>query len=731
MTSKRIFYYILAAFTVGNLVLIYIQYNSANNINSLIRGNEQLLAEFEVSNNLKDLERDIISIESKIRGTVTTSDSSHIEGLDQKIAAVDAELSKLNKISDDDSSVQYINILDQLVHQKLYHSRQILDSLNLSGKNAAEKVIALQKGKHLTDSIILVTARIHDLRGKLLAVVIANTDKSGKNALRFGTILIALVLISAAAVFYTIINTIRKQNQLIEQLHYSQQKEREAAKIKENFLANMSHEIRTPMNAIIGFTNLLQHKKLEPEAASYVDRIHRSGESLLTIIDDILDLSKIEAGMMRIEAAPFSLREILYSIEALFKVKLEAKHLQWHIKVDDDMPDTLIGDATRLTQILVNLVANALKFTEQGFITVTVSNIGIHQNRVSTAIEVSDTGIGIAPEKLASIFDRFQQAEESVTRNYGGTGLGLSIVKELVQLQNGSIEVQSKPGQGTSFRVVLPYLVGVEQPTAANKILAVTEDATPAFVHGCILVVEDNEINQSLVRHLFAKWNIDFDIAFNGEEAIALLKEKEYSLVLMDIQMPVMDGYTAATIIRQQMNLQIPIVAMTAHAFAGEKEKCMSYGMNDYISKPIREADLQQLIRDYGAGKNSPGKSTVQQRWPTMQGPCIDLAYMREISGGNKEYEKTVTAQFIEMIPDELKALQTAWQQGDISGMRKRAHNMKTTTSIMGLTEKLQPLLDSLEYDMLDERGFSECYAALEQCCLQSVKEAQQFLASL
>ncbi|RYZ13615.1 MAG: hypothetical protein EOP49_54290 [Sphingobacteriales bacterium] len=249
---------------------------------------------------------------------------------------------------------------------------------------------------------------------------------------------------------------------MIRQLDASEKKEREAAKIKENFLANMSHEIRTPMNAILGFTTLLQKKQLEPEAALYVHTIRQSGENLLAIINDILDLSRIEAGMMRIEPAPFSVRSLAHSIETMFLEKTKEKGLLLSTSVADDVPDILEGDAVRLTQILVNLIGNAVKFTQQGSINIAIQSTSAGPQQVNLLISVNDTGIGIEKDQLPRIFDRFRQAEDSITRRYGGTGLGLSIVKDLVDLQKGSITVLSEPGLGTRFQVSLSYKIPVE-----------------------------------------------------------------------------------------------------------------------------------------------------------------------------------------------------------------------------------------------------------------------------
>src|SRR4030095_1594590 len=342
---------------------------------------------------------------------------------------------------------------------------------------------------------------------------------------------------------------VRQQQHLITRLNISEKKAKVAAQAKENFLANMSHEIRTPLNAILGFTNLLQRRDLDKESKGIILTIQRSGENLLAIINDVLDLSKIEAGMMRIESAPFSIRGLIHSIETMFLLKAAEKQLLLTTSVNSDMPDTLEGDATRLTQILVNLLGNAIKFTSSGNIAVRVEKNGITDNTVNTLIKVSDTGIGIEKEKLNTIFERFQQAEDTVTRRYGGTGLGLSIVQELVLLQHGAITADSRPGTGTTFSITIPYKISSEIITPVSKSLP--EEIETGFDDVKVLVVEDNEINQSLIRHLFDSWNLAFEIAGNGKEALEKLTYRHYDLVLMDIQMPEMDGYSATQEIRR------------------------------------------------------------------------------------------------------------------------------------------------------------------------------------
>ncbi|MFM9911172.1 MAG: response regulator [Chitinophagaceae bacterium] len=693
-------------------------------MDNLIFGNEKLVDEFKVSAELNELEKDIVTVESKVRGAVTTTDTSYIEGLDKNIMQIEANLAQLQKITDDDSSVAYIDELDRIIQQKLIFNRKIIGNFKIAGKNEAEKLIATNKGKHLTDSLIALSHKIDSTRKIHLAQEILSIDNSGKRAKQFSKLLITLVLISAALLFWYIINIVKKQTSLIYLLKESEIKVKEGAQIKENFMANMSHEIRTPMNAILGFTNLLQRKKLDEESGKFVQTIQKSGENLLTIINDILDLSKIEAGMIKIESTPFSVRGLLHSIEIMLIPKANEKNIKLSAIVDELVPDTLEGDSTRLSQILVNLIGNALKFTANGSVTITIINKGIVNDIINTGINITDTGIGVQKEKLQHIFDRFRQAEDSVTRQYGGTGLGLSIVKDLVLLQNGTINVESEMGKGTSFQVMIPYKISTEKFAAkSGKVGNISDDFN--FDDRYVLVAEDNEINQSLIKHLFKSWQLKYDLANNGIEVIDKLKQKNYDLILMDIQMPEMDGYTAAQEIRGKLKLDIPIIAMTAHALAGEREKCLSYGMNDYISKPIREEELHQIIARFTMVHKPVTKPVVPVTLDDYK--YINLQYMKEVSGGNIDYEKTVTQQFIEAIPENLMEIEKAWQDNHISEMRQLIHNMKTTISVMGLNEKLETYLDSLEYEKQGEFSFSKNFQTIKLICEGAVDDAKQF----
>jgi signal transduction histidine kinase/CheY-like chemotaxis protein len=722
-------YFLLLAFLSAIFVIVFLQFNSNRSINQLINGNENLLDELNLKSNLHQLQTNIVILESKVRGTVIHAQEIGSNHLQQEIYNIENSLQQVRQLQPDSLVIPLIDRLQQLVNEKVSFNKKVLDTFTINGKQAAEEIINKQTGTILTDSIRILSAKADSLHQLAVTSLTRKADADGRRARALGTLMALIAAMASIITFGYVAYRIREQQLLISRLNESEKKAKEAAAVKENFLANMSHEIRTPLNAILGFTNLLERNELDPRSGEYVQTIRKSGENLLAIVDDILDLSKIEAGMMRIEPAPFSIRNLLQTTEAMFKEKANDKNLNAEYLIQDSIPDILIGDAMRLTQILTNLIGNAIKFTEKGGVTVSLTNGGIAAGRILLGITVADTGIGIGKEKLPEVFDRFHQAEESVTRKYGGTGLGLSIVKELVHLLDGTISVQSEPGKGTTFKLSVPYKFSMQQAdTPVTGSLSETPEA--AFNGIRILVVEDNELNQTLIRHLFNQWKLGYDIANNGNEAISMLQRQKYQLVLMDIQMPGVDGYTTTQQIRNDLNLTIPVIAMTAHALPGEREKCLSYGMNEYLPKPINETRLRQLIETFTgfskevlpAGKKQPAETNYQY---------IDLGYMKEVSNGNTAYEKAVTEQFIEAIPLELAAIENTFRIFGQDKTRQLAHNMKTTVSVMGLNEALRPYLDAIEQGQLTEETFQYHFNSLESICQLALAEAKRFYTSL
>ncbi|MEO8085714.1 MAG: response regulator [Bacteroidota bacterium] len=371
-------------------------------------------------------------------------------------------------------------------------------------------------------------------------------------------------------------------------------------RFKQQFLANMSHEIRTPMNSIVGVTNLLVNSPLSDGQKKYLNVIRKSAENLLVIINDILDLSKIEAGKMEFEQTPFLVSDVLDTAYHTLLFRAEEKKLEFILDIHEDVPKALIGDPVRLTQVLINLSGNALKFTEKGSVTIRVRVKNKTEENADIEFAVMDTGIGIAEDKLGKIFESFSQASSDTTRKYGGTGLGLTISKQLIELQGGGIHVTSTMGQGTSFSFHLVYKIGKVEDVGRAVIL--DTDASPDELKGLhILLVEDNPFNQMVAVDTLTDLikDINIDVADNGKIALDMLRAKDYDILLMDVQMPEMDGFEATQQIRTTFDKpkrNTPIMAMTANVTNDEVEKCFESGMDQYISKPFSQQDLLNKI---------------------------------------------------------------------------------------------------------------------------------------
>ncbi len=460
----------------------------------------------------------------------------------------------------------------------------------------------------------------------------------------------------------------------------------ESVRIKQEFLANMSHEIRTPMNAIIGFASLLEKSNLNNEQSDYLSAIKTSGDNLLVIINDILDFSKIDAGMMSIENTQFDIDIAINNVINQFQPKIQEKNLLLNTSLNFKRNLNLIGDQVRLHQVLSNLISNAIKFTDKGGITISVNQKKETSKYLVLEFIVSDTGIGIPSDKTETIFESFTQASPETTRKYGGTGLGLAIVKKLLELQNGSIQLKSHLNVGTTFTFTIPYLK-TNLSDLSNKKEKLTSVQSLSGL--TVLVAEDNLLNQKLVVKLLEDLNCIVDVAQNGFEAVDKVKSDKYDLAFMDIQMPEMDGLQATKIIRTQLQNNVPIIALTAHTFKDEEDKCRESGMNDFLSKPFTVNALYKIITstiDKGLLKRLVGTKV------------INLDFLTNLADGNTDFVIKMLEIYLKQTPENLVELEHQLSQKNYSGLVSIAHKMRSSVPYVGLTEA-EKLLEKIEYE--------------------------------
>jgi PAS domain S-box-containing protein len=501
----------------------------------------------------------------------------------------------------------------------------------------------------------------------------------------------------------------------------------DAVKAKQQFLSNMSHEIRTPMNAIIGFTKVVLKTDLSAKQKEYLTAIKMSGDALIVLINDILDLAKVDAGKMTFEQTPFKMALSISAMLHLFETKIQEKNLELVKEYDSRIPEVLVGDPVRLHQIILNLVSNAVKFTTKGKIKVSVHLLNEDEEKVTIEFSVADTGVGIPEEKIKKIFENFQQASSDTSRLYGGTGLGLAIVKQLVEPQGGSIRVESKIDEGSTFSFILNF----QKTKAAAESEVGIEELDTEIKNIKVLVVEDIALNQLLMKTLLDDFGFERDIAANGKIAIEKLETKLYDIILMDLQMPEMNGFEATEYIRNKMNSKIPIIALTADVTTVDLAKCKAVGMNDYIAKPVDERLLYSkivglvkkpvLIQYKEHGKNGNGESKILK--------CIDLNYLNRRTKSDPGLMMEMISLYLEQTPPLISAMKQSLKDKDWVLLHAAVHKMIPSFSIMGISRDFENMAKQVkEYASTQQQsdGIPSLVLQLENICAQACIELKE-----
>jgi PAS domain S-box-containing protein len=504
-----------------------------------------------------------------------------------------------------------------------------------------------------------------------------------------------------------------------------------AVKSKQQFLSNMSHEIRTPMNAIIGFTKVVLKTDLTEKQKEYLSAIKLSGDALIVLINDILDLAKVDAGKMTFERIPFRLSASISAMLHVFETKIKEKNLELVTEYDANIPKVLLGDSVRLHQIILNLVSNAIKFTSKGKITVSVRLFDEDEESATVEFAISDTGIGIDESKMETIFDNFQQATSGTSRLYGGTGLGLAIVKQLVEPQGGTLSVQSKINEGSTFSFTLNFA----KTTLDSEFETENTEIETEFKNIKVLVVEDMPLNQLLMKTILDDFGFERDIAENGQVAIEKLQEKDYDIVLMDLQMPVMNGFEATKFIRNTLKLKLPIIALTADVTTVDLAKCTAVGMNDYIAKPVDERILYNKIVGFVKNpihqKETPNEIGVMKKnqQESSEIKYANLDYLKVRTKSNPKLMKEMISIFLQQTPPVLEAMRQSVLDKDWLLLAASAHKIIPSFAIMGMSPDLEKMARQIQEDAKTDKFSDETAKTvieLVTICYQACTELEK-----
>ncbi len=669
MKFKNISFFSLVFLTLGLMSLILItQLFTNKSIFALKKSNLQAVETFKINNRLQKIANFSFDLQSKLGNPNLVADEFRRIRLTDSLTMLGYNASILINELGENNFTKNIDwyVTDQLGlsfqilanHQYGKLAKQAVYADSLRSSNPGEKIYSncLEIQKSLENSLQQVLTTNSNLAGKL----------SGYNRI------LAVFAILAVVILATLV--IRKQSQqlvLIENLKNAESAALKSKNAKEEFLANMSHELRTPLNALIGFGNLLSETNLDEKQKEYLKIIQSGSNNLLNIVNDVLDLSKIEAGKLEFKKEPFNLEALFKNLELLFSDAISQKSLYYQWYIDHNIPKVLKGDADRLQQVLINLISNGIKFTNTGGLKINTALVWSENstNEVKIGITVKDTGVGIPSEKIQSVFERFEQLENVTTRQHGGTGLGLTIVKNLVEKMGGSMSVYSEEGKGSEFSFTCIFEKCSEKEVEKDDYVVAE---APELHSYSILIVEDNKANQLFLKYLLEKYKPAVFFADDGLQAIELLKNNKYDLILMDIQMPKLDGFDTLSKIKKDFKAVPPVIAMTAYVSEQDIKKCREAGFDDYIAKPIDESALIEKILSFlpSVYNNSNNNDS--------------LTYLKTLVGDDDVVIKEILTEMKTQWKLDVQDLWAAVEAGNQEGAKRVLHRIKSTFSPLG-----------------------------------------------
>jgi signal transduction histidine kinase/DNA-binding response OmpR family regulator/CHASE3 domain sensor protein len=588
---------------------------------------------------------------------------------------------------------------DTAYNELMSEIESVLESENerarLYARPLSQKEMELaEKDRTLTEHLRIAIASVET---QLEGTALERANQARQSAIS-GVKLISGFMFAGAIIFlflvYFIVKYNIRNNRLQEELIREKEAAERSTRLKEEFMANMSHEIRTPMNVIMGFTEQLLKPGAQLNQRMYLVGIRRSTEHLLRLINDILDYSKIESGKLNIETVGFRWKDILDDVYLLLREKAEQKNLEFGYTIKDAVPDVLVGDPVRLKQILLNLVDNAIKFTQEGKVEIICEKEQDNGIYIDLKFTVKDTGIGINKNKIEDIFEQYSQAEAGTTRKYGGSGLGLSISKRLVELQGGQIRVKSTEGKGSEFIFSIPYHTGKEKDVNVERSSQVLP--LEGLKGKKILVVDDEEFNRQLAKVILEQYQIDVREAENGMAALDLIQKETFDAILMDIQMPDINGVEVVKKIRS-MDLRpekanMPVIALTANAKKEDLEHYIKEGMNDYLSKPFKEQELmQKLAKALNLKPSQIGKEEIKKAAKSEK-PLYNLEEIKKITRGDEAFLKKIIELFIENTPSNAEKLKQAAEEENWEQAAMLAHKLRPSFAHMGMKAMAEDL---------------------------------------